>query len=98
MRILLAPILKFVLSFRVYSVYAHSHIAALNAFFYLNQLSGNPDQTAEAGNPAVGKYATAHAQSILFPESSEADQATSEKGRWCHYSRESAVWKLLPGW
>jgi hypothetical protein len=47
---------------------AHSHIAALNAFYYLNQLSGNPDP-GEAGDPAAVKFVTAHAQSILFPES-----------------------------
>jgi hypothetical protein len=44
---------------------ALSIIVALNAFYYLNQLSGNPDP-GEAGDPAVEKFATAHAQSNVF--------------------------------
>ncbi len=31
--------------------------------------TGNPDQAAEAGDPTVVKFDTAHAHNILFPES-----------------------------
>jgi hypothetical protein len=90
---------------------AHSHyIAALNAFFYLNQLSGNPDRTAEAGDPTVVQIATAHAQSNVFRIScwetvpylvrlTRYPQKRREvplRMRKMSYSRESAVGKLLP--